>query len=79
MLVLYVKLKMFKKRWPLLKKAFFFLTLKGHFKVKVKVKEIAHSSQFVKGYLVLKFDWSIFSRYKDPYYRSLVQGFLKIS
>ena len=61
------------------KKHFFFLTLKGHFKVKVKVKEIAHSSQFVKGYLVLKFDWSIFSRYKDPYYRSQIQGFSKIS
>ena len=34
------------------KKHFFFLTLKGHFKVKVKVKEIAHLSQLVKGYFV---------------------------
>ena len=65
MLELYVKLKMFKKRCPLLKKSIFF-TLKDHFKVMVRVKEIAHSSQVVKGYLVLKFGWSIFSRYENP-------------
>ena len=40
------------------KKHFFYLTFKGHFKVKVKVKELTHSSQLVKGYLVLKFGWS---------------------
>ena len=43
---------------------FFFLTLKGQFKV--KVIKLAHSSELVKGYLVLKFGWSIISRFEDP-------------
>ena len=47
------------------KKHFLFLTFKGHFKVKVKVNEVAHSSQLVKGYLVLNFGWYIFCCNED--------------
>ena len=68
-----------KKGAHCLKQPFFFLTLQGHFKFKVKFKvnKVARSSHFVKGYLVLKFGWSIVSRTKILYYHSQTHNFQK--
>ena len=45
----------------------------------VKVNNVVHSSQLIKGYLVLKFRWSIFSRYEDPLLSLTDPQFSKIS
>ena len=55
-----------KKGAHCLNEAFFHLTLKIQFKVTVMVNKLAHSSQVVKDYLVLKFGRSIVSHAEDP-------------